>query len=70
VLEVTPDARPSAIEARFAHPLEDANYLWIQWLGPRTERFTPPPVGGRVTLPAVDYIQAVLGFQLPFALRL
>ena len=67
---VTPDARPSAIEARFARPLEDPNYLWIQWLGARTERFTPPPVGGRITLPAVDYIQAVLGFQLPFAVRL
>jgi hypothetical protein len=70
VLDVTPDARPSAIEARFARPLEDPSYLWIQWLGARTERFVPPPIGERMTLPAVDYIQAVLGFKLPFGLRL
>ena len=70
VLEVTADRRPLAIEARFEQSLDDPRYVWVQWLETRSEGFTPPPVGGSVTLPGADYVRTVLGVALPFEAKL
>jgi hypothetical protein len=70
VLEVTAKHVPLVIEARFEHPLEDPRYVWVQWLDTRSVAFTPPPIGGSVTLPGADYVQTVLGVALPFAAKL
>jgi hypothetical protein len=54
----------------FERPLEDPLYVWRQWLGSKAVPFTPPPVGSTVTLPAVDFGEAMFGFKLPISLRL
>jgi hypothetical protein len=69
VLQVTPDHRPSAIEARFTRPLEASDYVWVDWRGTHSSPFVPPAVGTKVLLPAADYIQSVLGIELPIAAR-
>jgi len=70
VLQVTADGRPLQIETRFAHPLEDPRYLWLQWGETHAAPFTPPPIGGQLELPAADYVRTVLGVPLPFEARL
>ena len=69
VAELTEDGRPLCIDIQFAKPLEDPSFLWVQWLGTRSELFVPPKVGERVVLPAADYIQSVLGKRLPIEMR-
>ena len=68
VKTVTPDARPSIVEARFDHPLEDPIYVWRQWLDITFVPFTPPALGETVTLPAADWLRVTLGdaIKLPF----
>jgi hypothetical protein len=66
---LTDDARPLSVDIQFARPLEDPSFLWVQWLGTRSELFVPPAIGQRVVLPAADYIQSVLGKRLPIEMR-
>lgn len=66
---LTQDGRPLSIDLRFARPLEDPSYLWVQWHNTRSEPFTPPAIGRRVVLPAADYIQSVLGKAQAVQLR-
>ena len=69
VNELTMDRRPLSVDVQFARPLEDPSFLWVQWLGTRSQRFVPPAIGERVVLPAADYIQSVLGAPLPIEMR-
>lgn len=48
--EPLPDGRPASAEFRFAVPLEDASLRWCRWERGAYISFTPPPVGGSVTL--------------------
>jgi hypothetical protein len=61
--------RPLVVRAQFDKPLEDAGYVWRQWLGARYEPFAPPALGQSVTLPGADYMQVVFGVPLPFEAR-
>jgi len=61
VLAVTADGRPLEIDARFSRPLDDPQYLWVDWRGTRSASFDIPATGTRVVLPQADYVQAVLG---------
>jgi hypothetical protein len=70
VLEITPDGRPLSVELRFERPLEDDLYIWRHWLGSTAVPFTPPAVGATVTLPGVDFGEAMFGYKLPISLRL
>jgi hypothetical protein len=69
VREITPEGRPLSVEMRFERPLEDGLYVWRQWLGAVAVPFTPPSVGQTVTLPAVDFGEAMFGYKLPISLR-
>jgi hypothetical protein len=67
-IEVTaslPDGRPAEARFTFDVPLEDPSLVWAAW--PRTGyvRFTPPPVGGEVTLPPNDFLAAVFEPEQP-----
>jgi hypothetical protein len=55
---------------RFERPLEDELYVWRQWVGAAAVPFAPPGPGQRVTLPAVDFGEAMFGYKLPFSLQL
>ncbi|HEX4351550.1 MAG TPA: hypothetical protein VHZ95_01525, partial [Polyangiales bacterium] len=70
VTRVTDDKRPLEAEFRFAHPLEDPSYLWRDWHGTRTGTFTPPKVGARTLLAGAEYLRTLLGFEVPFEVRL
>jgi hypothetical protein len=52
ITAVTPDGRPLDVAFRFAVPLEDDSLRWMQWSRGEFQRFTPPPVGKSIILPA------------------
>lgn len=54
VEDATADGRPRLARFRFDVPLEDGSLLWQTWTPRGMATFTPPPVGGRVSLPPVD----------------
>jgi hypothetical protein len=62
---ITTDHRPLEVDARFERPLEDPSYVWVQWVGSRSEPFRPPPVGEHAVLAGADYVQTLVGFPLP-----
>lgn len=72
VKELTEDQRPSLIQVRFDRPLDDPSLYWLRWDDTGYTRFTPPPVGERVHVAAVDLSRALLGnmLRLPFDGRL
>jgi hypothetical protein len=41
--------------ARFAIPLDDPSLVWLRWEGKTYAPYTPPAIGARETLPAVDF---------------
>jgi hypothetical protein len=55
------DLRPDVIKVRFAMPLEDTRWVWLQW--DRDTRgfvpFLPPPVGSSVEVEPVDMWRAL-----------
>ncbi|HEX9186229.1 MAG TPA: hypothetical protein VGB87_04100, partial [Vicinamibacteria bacterium] len=54
VREVTADGRPAEAEFRFHVPLEDPSLLWTRLrAGGTLVPWSPPPVGGRETLPSI-----------------
>lgn len=57
VATVTADGRPHEVVFRFARPLEDAGYRWLQWQNGAYAAFAVPPVGATVDLPGatVDF---------------
>ncbi len=65
VSRVTEDGRPAEVEARFARPLEDPEYLWLSWEGGGYAPFTPPAVGTSVTAPAADLVTVAYGPDSP-----
>lgn len=69
VREVTLEGRPLSIDLTFERPLEDSQYLWRQWLGSGAVPFTPPAPGQSVTLPAVDFGEAMFGHKLPISMK-
>jgi hypothetical protein len=52
------DGRPTEVRFRFDVPLEDPSLLWLQWAERDFQPFSPPPVGGQVTLPPTDFLKA------------
>ena len=72
VTDLTADGRPAEIEARFDRDLDDPTLYWLRWDTIGYTRFTPPPVGQRVVVPAIDLARAMLGdaIRLPFDGRL
>ena len=50
VTHVMDDGVPDEAVFRFARPLEDGRWRWVEWRGERFVGFTLPPVGGRVRL--------------------
>ncbi|HVU01821.1 MAG TPA: hypothetical protein VHE30_08715, partial [Polyangiaceae bacterium] len=52
VTAVTEDGRPERASFTFAEPLENPRYRFLSWAGETYARFTPPPIGGTVTLSA------------------
>jgi hypothetical protein len=50
VLQTTADHRPAAARFEFDVPLEDSSLRWMCWREGQFEGFTPPPVGGEMTL--------------------
>ncbi|MCC6621816.1 MAG: hypothetical protein IT385_11210 [Deltaproteobacteria bacterium] len=63
VTALTADGRPAATRWRFDRPLEDPTWTWLRWsdapLG--FVPWTPPAIGDRTTLPAIDTLRAFLG---------
>lgn len=52
ITAVGPDRRPIEAAFQFAVPLDDQSLRWLQWGRGGYQPFTPPPVGGSVTLQA------------------
>lgn len=52
---VTDDQRPRTVLAHFERSLDDASLTWLTWQGHGYVPYRPPAVGGRDTLPAVDF---------------
>lgn len=52
VVGLTGDGRPSAVEFRFASPLESAGRRWVRGEGMGLVPWTPPAVGETVVVPA------------------
>ncbi|HEY6559999.1 MAG TPA: hypothetical protein VI072_22095 [Polyangiaceae bacterium] len=57
ITRLTEDGRPFEIEARFTEKLESAKLIFLAWAGTTFQRFKPPRIGERVTLPKVDYLK-------------
>ena len=57
VTALTADGRPAEILARFLHPLEDAQYVFLHFVGKRFEGFALPAMGQHRTLPKVDFAE-------------
>lgn len=55
ISSVTPDHHPLEMLAHFAIPLDDPSLVWLRWEGKSYAPYTPPPVGAKETLPAVDF---------------
>ncbi|HZS41385.1 MAG TPA: hypothetical protein VFF06_31365 [Polyangia bacterium] len=55
-----PDGRPAEAKFTFDVPLEDPSLMWEAWRKLGYVPFTPPPVGGEVTLAPVDFLAACL----------
>jgi hypothetical protein len=53
VLELTDDARPSAVAFRFPFPLEDPHWRWVSWHKGGFVGFQPPSIGKSVRLASV-----------------
>jgi len=53
VTALTSDGRPAEARFRFDRALDDPSLLWLRWRDGVYDRFEPPPVGARVTLPPV-----------------
>ncbi|HEX4339354.1 MAG TPA: hypothetical protein VH062_25785, partial [Polyangiaceae bacterium] len=65
VSRVTADGRPEEVLARFEHPLEDPEYLWLAWKGGGYAPFTPPPVGGTAIAAPADLVTVAYGPESP-----
>ena len=61
IVDVTGDGRPAEIAARFDRALDDPSLHWEAWHRSGFVPWTPPPVGGRVVLPAQSFLDAVFG---------
>jgi hypothetical protein len=59
VTEVEPDGRPAVVRATFDRSLEDKSLYWATWEAGGFVTWTPPPVGKSVTLPPLDFLEAV-----------
>jgi hypothetical protein len=57
VSRVTPDGRPAELLAHFAIPLDDPSLVWLRWDGKTYAGYTPPAIGKREMLPAVDFLK-------------
>ncbi|AKT44150.1 hypothetical protein [Chondromyces crocatus] len=51
--------RPRRVDFTFDRSLEDPSLVWLIWEGTQFVGFVPPAVGASVTLPAIDYAQAI-----------
>jgi hypothetical protein len=54
VLAVTPDGRAKSAQFAFDTPLEAESFAFYYWRERGFARFTPPPVGESVALPAAE----------------
>jgi hypothetical protein len=72
IAELTADGRPAAVLAQFDRDLEDPSLYWLRWDDLSYVPFTPPALGTRVRVPAVDLPRALLGdvLRLPLDGRL
>lgn len=51
---ITPDGRPASALAHFTTSIDDPARIWLRWQGHGYVPYTPPAIGERETLPAVD----------------
>jgi hypothetical protein len=56
ITAITRDGRPAEILAHLDAPLEDPRYRFLAWKQSQVGAFTPPAVGERVVLPAIDCV--------------
>jgi len=72
VRALMPDGRPAEILARFARPIDDPRWLWLQWRARGYEPFPIPAIGESRVLPALDLADVLVGdlVRLPFDGRL
>jgi hypothetical protein len=61
VTEVTSDGRPGEMLATFEQPLETEALVWMAWRKSGFVPFTAPAVGQSVTLPSVNFLDAIFG---------
>jgi hypothetical protein len=54
ITELREDGRAAEATFTFAHPLEDAHFLWIRWGGDHFNLAQPPVIGERIVLPASE----------------
>lgn len=59
VKELTADARPRTVEARFAHPLHDARYRFVAYQDGQFVPWRLPAVGQGETFPATQFFDVV-----------
>ncbi len=59
VQELTADARPRTVEARFAHPLHDARYRFVAYRDGQLVPWRAPAVGQGETFPAARFFDVV-----------
>ena len=52
VLALTPDGRPAVAAFHFTRPLEDPAYRWVTWAANGYAPWSPPAIGGSLTLPS------------------
>ncbi len=66
VLRTRPDGRPDEVRVRFDRTLEDPSLIWMKWGESATGQilnyvpFSPPPIGGVMNLPQLDFLKAAL----------
>ncbi|MBN1656453.1 MAG: hypothetical protein JXA30_21970 [Deltaproteobacteria bacterium] len=69
VSAITSDQRPAEITVRFSTVLEDPSILWLCWNRVRYIGCNPPAIGEHMILPAVDFLEVILGKRTPIKMR-
>lgn len=57
IVALTPNGYPAEADFEFREPLEAHRYFWMRWEGDQCVPYSPPRVGERDTLPAIDFLQ-------------
>jgi hypothetical protein len=60
IVTLGPTGDPLRVDFHFDAPLDDPGYCWITWEGTRFVELAVPKQGEKVTLPAIDFVKAML----------